>query len=58
MFVIFLDFHSTQQGLPLDDSWSHGLDKLTVIPRPEWAIDSGPIRARGITSLSKISRAS
>ena len=24
--VIFLDFHSTKQGLPLVDSWSHGLD--------------------------------
>ena len=24
--VIFLDFHSTRQGLPLVDSWSHGLD--------------------------------
>ena len=23
---IFLDFHSTKQGLPLVDSWSHGLD--------------------------------
>ena len=25
-FVIFLDFHSTKQGLPLVDSWSRGLD--------------------------------
>ena len=24
--VIFLDFHSTKQGLPLVDSWSRGLD--------------------------------
>ena len=24
--VIFLDFHSTKQGLPFVDSWSHGLD--------------------------------
>ena len=24
--VIFPDFHSTKQGLPLVDSWSHGLD--------------------------------
>ena len=24
--VIFLDFQSTKQGLPLVDSWSHGLD--------------------------------
>ena len=24
--VIFLDFHSTKQGLALVDSWSHGLD--------------------------------
>ena len=23
---IFLDFHSTKQGLPLVDSWSRGLD--------------------------------
>ena len=26
VIVIFLDFHSTKQGLPLVDSWSHGLD--------------------------------
>ena len=26
IFVIFLDFHSTKQGLPLVDSWSRGLD--------------------------------
>ena len=26
IFVIFLDFHSTKQGQPLADSWSHGLD--------------------------------
>ena len=25
-FVIFLDFHSTNQGLQLVDSWSRGLD--------------------------------
>ena len=25
--VIFLDFHSTKQGQPLADSWSHGLEK-------------------------------
>ena len=25
-FVIFLDFHSTKQGLSLVDSWSRGLD--------------------------------
>ena len=25
-FVIFLEFHSTKQGLPLVDSWSRGLD--------------------------------
>ena len=24
--VIFLEFHSTKQGLPLVDSWSRGLD--------------------------------
>ena len=24
--VIFLDFHSTEQGQPLADSWSRGLD--------------------------------
>ena len=24
--VIFLDFHSNKQGLPLVDSWSRGLD--------------------------------
>ena len=24
--VIFLDFHSTKQGLPLVDSWSRDLD--------------------------------
>ena len=24
--VIFLDFHSTKQGLSLVDSWSRGLD--------------------------------
>ena len=24
--VIFLDFPSTEQGLPLANSWSHGLD--------------------------------
>ena len=24
--VMFLDFHSTKQGLPLVDSWSRGLD--------------------------------
>ena len=24
--VIFLDFHSAKQGLPLVDSWSRGLD--------------------------------
>jgi len=24
--VIFLDFHSAEQGLPLVDSWSRGLD--------------------------------
>ena len=24
--VIFLEFHSTKQGMPLVDSWSHGLD--------------------------------
>ena len=24
--VIFLDFHSTKQGLPFVDSWSHGLN--------------------------------
>ena len=24
--VIFLDFQTTKQGLPLVDSWSHGLD--------------------------------
>ena len=26
IIVIFLDFHSTKQGLPLVDSWSRGLD--------------------------------
>ena len=26
LFVIFLDFHSTKQGLPLVDSWSRDLD--------------------------------
>ena len=26
VIVIFLDFHSTKQGLPLVDSWSRGLD--------------------------------
>ena len=26
LLVIFLDFHSTKQGLPLVDSWSRGLD--------------------------------
>ena len=26
VFVIFLDFHSTNQGLSLVDSWSRGLD--------------------------------
>ena len=26
MIVIFLEFHSTKQGLPLVDSWSRGLD--------------------------------
>ena len=25
-FVIFLDFHSTEQGQPLADSWSRGVD--------------------------------
>ena len=25
MIVIFLEFHSTEQGLPLVDSWSRGL---------------------------------
>ena len=24
--IIFLDFHSTKQGLPLVDSWSRGVD--------------------------------
>ena len=24
--VVFLDFHSTKQGLPLVDFWSHGLN--------------------------------
>ena len=31
-FVIFLDFHSTQNGLPLVDSWSHGLDLNQMYP--------------------------
>ena len=26
LIVIFLNFHSTKQGLPLVDSWSRGLD--------------------------------
>ena len=31
-FVIFLDFHSTKQGLPLVDSWSRGLDSNQMYP--------------------------
>ena len=31
-FVIFLDFHSTKQGLPLVDSWSRGLDLNQMYP--------------------------
>ena len=32
-FVIFLDFYSTKQGLPLVDSWSRALTKMNrVIP--------------------------
>ena len=31
-FVIFLDFHSTKQGLPLVDSWSRALTKMKYIP--------------------------
>ena len=31
-FVIFLDFHSTKQGLSLVDSWSRGLDKNQMYP--------------------------
>ena len=30
--VIFLDFHSTKQGLPLVDSWSRGLDLNQMYP--------------------------
>ena len=30
--VIFLDFHSTKQGQPLVDSWSHGLDWNQIYP--------------------------
>ena len=30
--VIFLDFHSTKQELPLVDSWSRGLDKNQMYP--------------------------
>ena len=32
VFVIFLDFHSTKHGLPLVDSWSHGLDYNEMYP--------------------------
>ena len=43
--VIFLDFHSTKQGQPLADSWSHALDQkqmypdrdtLSTVPRPRY----------------------
>ena len=30
--VIFLDFHSTKQGLSLVDSWSRGLDQNQMYP--------------------------
>ena len=29
---ISIDFHSTKQGLPLVDSWSHGLDLNQMYP--------------------------
>ena len=32
LFVIFLDFLSTKQGLPLADAWSHGLESNQRIP--------------------------
>ena len=32
IFVIFLDFQSTKQGLSLVDSWSRGLDKNQMYP--------------------------
>ena len=31
-FVIFLDFHSTKQEVPLVDSWSRGLDYNQMYP--------------------------
>ena len=34
-FVIFLDFHSTKQGLPSADSWLHDLDKNQMYPDPD-----------------------
>ena len=30
--VIFLDFHSTKQGMPLVDYWSRGLDQNQMYP--------------------------
>ena len=35
--AIFLDFHSSKQGLSLVDSWySHGLTKIKCIPIKAW----------------------
>ena len=49
--VKFLDFHSTKQGLPLVDSWSHGLDWNQMYPDRDTFV-SGNIRTLGKTKLT------